>query len=145
MWPAVDGWLRSDARYWPVLPVPGAAGAAVPSGTPGEPGIASVATPDPAATKYFLGEWKKRGFHFAGATESFRGYDGIRTIVRAIEKAGKAEPAAIKDGMWKVDFSGLNGKIKFEKQGPAGRESGQSFPNVYLIKIDGGKISLPKL
>lgn len=102
-------------------------------------------TPDPAATKYFLGEWKKRGFHFAGATESFRGYDGIRTIVRAIEKAGKAEPAAIKDGMWKVDFSGLNGKIKFEKQGPAGRESGQSFPNVYLIKIDGGKISLPKL
>src|SRR5215218_9220777 len=37
-------------------------------------------TPNPAATKYFLGEWKKRGFNFAGSTESFRGYDGIRTI-----------------------------------------------------------------
>src|SRR3989440_12700081 len=42
-------------------------------------------TPNPAATKYFLGEWKKRGFNFAGATESFRGYDGIRTIAAAIE------------------------------------------------------------
>ena len=29
---------------------------------------------------------------------------------------------------------GMNGKIKFEKQGPAGKESGQSMPNVYLIK-----------
>jgi branched-chain amino acid transport system substrate-binding protein len=102
-------------------------------------------TPDPAATKYFLGEWKKRGFNFAGATESFRGYDGIRTIAHGIEKAGNADPAAIKDAMWKVDYTGLNGKIKFEKQGPSGRESGQSIPNVYLIKIDDGKISLPKL
>jgi branched-chain amino acid transport system substrate-binding protein len=102
-------------------------------------------TPDPVATKYFLGEWKKRGFNFAGATESFRGYDGIRTIVAGIEKAGKAEPAAIASAMWNVDFTGLNGKIKFEKQGPAGQESGQSIPNVYLIKIDSGKIILPKL
>ena len=102
-------------------------------------------TPDPVATKYFLGEWKKRGFNFAGATESFRGYDGIRTIVAGIEKAGKAEPAAIASAMWNVDFTGLNGKIKFEKQGPAGKESGQSIPNVYLIKIDSGKIILPKL
>ena len=115
----------------------------------GLPAVAHVTrmpdTPDPAATKYFLGEWKKRGFNFAGATESFRGYDGIRTIAHGIEKAGKADPAAIKDAMWKVDYTGLNGKIKFEKQGPSGRESGQSIPNVYLIKIDDGKISLPKL
>ena len=32
-----------------------------------------------------------------GCTESFRGYDGIRTIAAAIEKAGKAEPEAITD------------------------------------------------
>ena len=102
-------------------------------------------TPDPKATNYFLGEWKKRGFNFAGATESFRGYDGIRTIVAGIEKAGKAEPAAIAAAMWDVNFTGLNGKIKFEKQGPAGKESGQSIPNVYLIKIENGKIELPKL
>jgi branched-chain amino acid transport system substrate-binding protein len=40
---------------------------------------------------------------------------------------------------------GLNGKIKFEKQGPAGKESGQSMPDVYLIKIDNAKVILPKL
>jgi branched-chain amino acid transport system substrate-binding protein len=99
-------------------------------------------TPDPAATNYFLSEWKKRGFTFAGATESFRGYDGIRTIVNAIQRAGKAEPAAITDALWKTDFMGLNGRIKFEKQGPAGKESGQSMPNLYLIKIVKDKVVL---
>ena len=102
-------------------------------------------TPNPPATKYFLGEWKKRGFNFAGATESFRGYDGIRTIAAAIEKAGKAEPEAIASALWQTELLGLNGKIKFEKQGPSGKESGQSMPNVYLIKIDNSKVFLPKL
>ena len=32
-----------------------------------------------------------------------------------------------------------------KKQGPAGKESGQSMPNVYLIKIDNAKVILPKL
>jgi len=102
-------------------------------------------TPDPEATKWFIGEWKKRGFHFAGVTESFRGYDGIRTIAAAIEKAGKAEPEAIRAAMWQLDITGLNGKIKFTKQGPAGKESGQSIPTVYLIKIEDGKVVVPKL
>lgn len=102
-------------------------------------------TPNPPATKYFLGEWKKRGFNFAGATESFRGYDGIRTIAAAIAKAGKAEPEAIATALWQTELLGLNGKIKFEKQGPSGKESGQSMPNVYLIKIDNSKVILPKL
>jgi branched-chain amino acid transport system substrate-binding protein len=99
-------------------------------------------TPDPAATNYFLGEWKKRGFAFAGATESFRGYDGIRTIINAIQRAGKAEPEAITEALWKTDFMGLNGRIKFQKEGPAGKESGQSMPNLYLIKIDKDKVVL---
>lgn len=103
------------------------------------------ATPNPEGTKYFIGEWKKRGFQFAGVTESFRGYDGIRTIAAAIEKAGKAEPEAITKALWDVNIQGLNGPIKFQKQGPAGRESGQSMPNVYLIKIEGGKVVTPKV
>lgn len=102
-------------------------------------------TPNPEATAYFIGEWKKRGFDFAGCTESFRGYDGIRTIAAAIEKAGKAEPAAIKDALWKIDVKGLNGDIIFKKSGPAGSESGQSFPNVYLVEITGGKIVMKDL
>ncbi|MGM5031420.1 ABC transporter substrate-binding protein [Tardiphaga sp. 803_E3_N1_3] len=102
-------------------------------------------TPNPEATTYFINEWKKRGFDFAGCTESFRGYDGIRTIAAAIEKAGKAEPAAIKDALWKIDVKGLNGDIVFKKSGPAGSESGQSFPNVYLVEITGGKIVMKDL
>lgn len=99
-------------------------------------------TPDPAATKYFLSEWKKRGFAFAGATESFRGYDGIRTIVNAIKLAGKADSEAITQALWNTEFTGLNGRIKFQKQGPVGKESGQSMPSLYLIKIEKGKVAL---
>ena len=48
--------------------------------------------------KAFVAEWRKRGYNFAGLTEGFRGYDGIHTIAAAIEKAGKAEPEAIRAG-----------------------------------------------
>lgn len=99
-------------------------------------------TPDPAATKYFLSEWKKRGFAFAGATESFRGYDGMRTVINALQRADKSEPEAIVKALWTTDFAGLNGQIKFQKQGPAGKESGQSMPNLYLVKIQNGKVVL---
>ena len=99
-------------------------------------------TPNPEATNYFISEWKKRGFDFAGCTESFRGYDGIRTAAAAIEKAGKAEPAAIKAALWDIDVKGLNGDIVFRKSGPEGKESGQSQPNVYLIEINDGKVGM---
>lgn len=102
-------------------------------------------TPNPEATAYFISEWKKRGFQFAGVTESFRGYDGIRTAAAAIQKAGKAEPAAIKAALWNIDVKGLNGDIIFKKSGPAGQESGQSQPNVYMIEINDGKIGMPSL
>ncbi|MFG1374463.1 ABC transporter substrate-binding protein [Xanthobacter oligotrophicus] len=102
-------------------------------------------TPNPEATAYFLGEWKKRGFEFAGATESFRGYDGIRTVAAAIAAGGGTDPASIQKGFWKVDMVGLNGPIKFAKSGPAGKESGQSKPNVYLIEITDGKVKQVQL
>ncbi len=102
-------------------------------------------TADPDATRYFIGQWKKRGFQFAGVTESFRGYDGIRTIAHAIEAAGATDAAAITKGFWKVDFTGLNGRIHFEKSGPVGKESGQSKPEVYLLQIKDGRVIVPTL
>src|SRR6201993_5226704 len=102
-------------------------------------------TPNPEATAYFVSEWKRRGFEFAGVTESFRGYDGIRTAAAAITKAGKADPAAIKTALWGIDVKGLNGDIIFRKSGPQGKESGQSQPNVYLIEINDGKVGLKNL
>jgi branched-chain amino acid transport system substrate-binding protein len=105
---------------------------------------APEAAADPQATKNFLAEWKKRGLQFAGVTESFRGYDAIKTIAAAIQKAGKADPEAIRAALWKTELTGLNGKIKFTKAGPAGKESGQSIPTVYLIKIENGKVVIPQ-
>ena len=95
-------------------------------------------------TRTFLDAWKKAGHQFAGSTESYRGYDGIRTIAAAIEKAGKAEPEAIKNAFWQVEINGMNGPIKFRKVGPDGRESGQSIPNVYLVRIEDGKVVVPQ-
>ena len=103
------------------------------------------ATPDSAAAKAFVAEWNKRGLPFGGLTSSFRGYDGMRAIAEAIKIAGKPEPEAIRAALWKVDILGLNGPIKFEKDGPKGQESGQSTPIVYLVKIDNGKVTVPKI
>ena len=83
--------------------------------------------------KNFIAEWKKRGYAFAGCTESFRGYDGIRTIAAAIKKAGKAEPAAIQAALWNVK-SRASAATSSSTRGPAGKESGQSVPNVYLVE-----------
>ena len=98
----------------------------------------AVKNPDVASK--FVKEWNARGHNVGGLTEGFRGYDGITTIVAAIKAAGTAEPKAIQKALWNVKVKGVNGDIAFIKQGPAGQESAQNVPSVYLIKIDGGKI-----
>jgi branched-chain amino acid transport system substrate-binding protein len=99
----------------------------------------------PDISKRYMDEWRNRGHNVGGLTEGFRGYDGILTIVEAIRLAGKAESAAIVDALWKVKVKGVHGDIAFAKQGPAGKESGQNSPSVYLVKIEGGRVVNPKL
>jgi branched-chain amino acid transport system substrate-binding protein len=99
---------------------------------------------DPTRARSFIAEWKKRGYPFAGLTESFRGYDGVRTIAAAIEKAGRPDAAAIRAALWNVEITGLGGKIKFNKVGPAGMESGQSPCEIYLVRIENGRVVVPK-
>jgi branched-chain amino acid transport system substrate-binding protein len=101
------------------------------------------AAPNPDVATKFVAEWKKRNYDFAGLTEGFRGYDGIMTIAAAIKGAGKAEPAAIQKALWDVKVKGVNGDIAFIKQGPAGQESGQNVPNVYIVTVKNGKVALP--
>jgi len=102
------------------------------------------AMPDPKLARAFLDEWKKRGLPPEGPTEGFRGHDGVMTIVEAIKIAGKAEPKAIREALWKVSITGVNGPIKFVKDGPAGKESGQSAPSIFLVQVKDGKASLPE-
>ena len=101
------------------------------------------AMPDGKLAKAFVDEWAKRGNPFEGLTEGFRGHDGIATIVEAVKIAGKDEPKAIQAALWKVSFTGVNGPIKFEKDGPAGKESGQSKPSIFVVQIKDGKVALP--
>jgi len=101
------------------------------------------AMPDGKLAKAFVEEWNKRGHPFAGLTEGFRGHDGILTLVEAIRLAGKAEPKAIRDALWKVELMGINGPIKFLKDGPAGKESGQSRPSIFVVQIKDGEVVLP--
>jgi branched-chain amino acid transport system substrate-binding protein len=91
--------------------------------------------------KKFVAEWNARKHNVGGLTEGFRGYDGIMTIVAALKAAGKAEPKAIQKALWNVKVKGINGDIAFIKQGPAGKESGQSIPSVYVVKIEKGKVA----
>jgi branched-chain amino acid transport system substrate-binding protein len=99
--------------------------------------------PDGKLAKAFVDEWTKRGHPFEGLTEGFRGHDGILTAVEAIKLAGTPDPKAVRDALWKVNVMGVNGPIKFEKDGPAGKESGQSKPSIFLVQIKDGKIALP--
>jgi branched-chain amino acid transport system substrate-binding protein len=101
--------------------------------------------PDGKLAKAFVDEWAKRGHPFEGLTEGFRGHDGIATIAEAVKIAGKDDPKAIREALWKVSISGVNGPIKFEKDGPAGKESGQSKPSIFIVQVRDGKVALPTL
>jgi branched-chain amino acid transport system substrate-binding protein len=69
----------------------------------------------------------------------------VSTLAEAIKIAGKAEPKAIQAALWQVNIVGVNGPIRFEKDGPAGKESGQNKPSIFLVQIKDGKVTLPKL
>jgi len=100
------------------------------------------AVKNPDVAKQFVALWKEKNFAVGGLTEGFRGWDGIHVIVAAINAAGVAEPEAIRKALWTVKVRGINGDIAFIKQGPAGKESAQNVPSVYLVKIDAGKVAM---
>jgi branched-chain amino acid transport system substrate-binding protein len=102
------------------------------------------AAANPDVARNYIDLWNKKGLDKAGLSDGFRGFDAITVIAAAIEKAGKADPAAVRDALWQVDVKGVNGDVKFNKVGVEGIESGQSSPNVYVVEIKDGKLALPK-
>ncbi|HZP77848.1 MAG TPA: ABC transporter substrate-binding protein [Pseudolabrys sp.] len=101
-------------------------------------------TTNPEVSKRYMDGWKKHGFNVGGLTEGFRGYDAVYVAVAAIKLAGKADPEAIRKALWDVKLKGVYGNIHFDKQGPAGKESGQNTPSVYLVEVKNGKIQKPQ-
>src|SRR5262245_22570579 len=98
------------------------------------------AVKNPETAKKFVALWNEKKHPVGGLTEGFRAWDGLHVIVAGIQAAGKAEPEAISKALWDVKVKGINGDISFIRQGPAGKESAQNVPSVYLVKIDGGKV-----
>jgi branched-chain amino acid transport system substrate-binding protein len=94
----------------------------------------------PEVAKKFVSLWNEKKYNVGGLTEGFRGWDGIHTVAAALKGAGKADAEAIRQALWNVKVDGINGDIAFIKQGPAGKESGQNVPSVYLVKIENGKV-----
>lgn len=99
--------------------------------------------PNPEVAKFFAKAWERKGLVFAGRIEGQRGYDAILSIAAAIEKAGKAEPDAIRQALWEVEVKGVNSNIHFNKQGPEGAESGQNTANVFVVQVKDGKVVRP--
>src|ERR1041385_4277592 len=66
------------------------------------------AVKNPDIAKRFVAEWNKRGHNVGGLTEGFRGWDAVHTVVEAYKIAGKAEPKALTDALWKVKLKGIN-------------------------------------
>ncbi len=95
------------------------------------------AMPDGKLAKAFVDEWAKRGHPFEGLTEGFRGHDGIAHHRRGDQDRRQGRPQGRPDALWKVNIMGVNGPIKFEKDGPAGKESGQSKPSIFLVADQG--------
>jgi branched-chain amino acid transport system substrate-binding protein len=91
-------------------------------------------------SKRYMDEWKKHGFNVGGLTEGYRGYDGVYVAVAGIKAAGKPDSEAIRAALWGVTVKGVYGDIHFNKEGPAGKESGQNVPVVYLVTIKDGKV-----
>ena len=65
------------------------------------------------------------------------------TAVEAIRIAGKPQTKAVQAALWQVNMMGVDGPIQFEKDGPAGKESGQSKPSIFIVQVKDGKIALP--
>lgn len=97
---------------------------------------------DPKAARSFIEAWKKAGLPPAGMPEGARGYDAVRVLALAIAKAGAPDSEKIRKALWEISYPGLTGHIKFEKVGPAGKESGQSPASTHLVKIESGKVTL---
>jgi branched-chain amino acid transport system substrate-binding protein len=98
------------------------------------------AVKNPEVARRFIALWGDKKYAVGGLTEGFRGWDAVHVISAAIAAAGKAEPEAIRQALWGVKVKGINGDIAFIKQGPAGKESAQNVPSVYLVKIEAGKV-----
>lgn len=102
---------------------------------PGHPELAGSSE----LSTWYEDQYKARGNDEIGLGESFRGFDAVSVLAKAFELAnGSQDPAKLNEALGNVEMDVLSGHVKFDIDG--GR---QSKPNVYIVQIKSGDVSLP--
>src|SRR5207245_942810 len=63
--------------------------------------------------------------------------------ITLVMKQAQEQRGASGDALGKLSIGGANAPLKFGKAGPAGKESGQSKPSIFLVQIKDGKVASP--
>ena len=95
---------------------------------------------DPKLSEWYLQEYQKRGLPDVGLGESFRGFDAVHVIAKAIELNNcSLDPVSLNDALGKVEINVLSGLVKF-----AYDNGHQSKPHVYIVMVQNGEIIVPE-
>ena len=93
---------------------------------------------DTPANKYLVGETEKR-FKAQPLLQTWAGYDTMRLVAQAIQEAGSAEPAKIRDVLKKIKFTNAMGQqVAFDDHNQGGR-------TVLIEKIADKKVEVEKV
>jgi branched-chain amino acid transport system substrate-binding protein len=90
----------------------------------------------PNEAKSFIAEYRRRNLPEKGFGESVHGYEAMRTIKAALEKAKTADKESVRKALQEVDAVGLMGRIKFD-------EFGQNKPTLYILQVKDSKPAIP--
>lgn len=95
-----------------------------------------VSTDEDAAIQKFVSTYKEK---YSADPDQFAadGYDTVKVMAAAIEKAGSIESAAMMSAMTQIQVDGLTGKMSFTKEGEPNKEA-------KFVKIVDGKYTALK-
>jgi branched-chain amino acid transport system substrate-binding protein len=90
---------------------------------------------DPAASRAYVEEWKKRNLPWIGIVEGMRGFDAVYVVAKAIEAAKEPTAAKVHAALRATETRGLYGLNKFD-------QNGQSYCNIILTQVKDGKYAV---
>ncbi len=90
---------------------------------------------DPAASRAYVEEWKKRNLPWIGIVEGMRGFDAVYVVAKALEAAKEPTAAKVHAALRTTETRGLYGLNKFD-------QNGQSYCNIIVTQVKDGKYSV---
>ncbi len=92
---------------------------------------------DPEMSAWYYDAYADGGYPEVGLGESYRGFDAVNVIAKAIELNDcSLDPEGLNQALTRVEFDGLSGPVRFtEAQGH------QNRPHVYLVRVTNGELT----